>query len=172
MLLLDWVSDELLSGATEELLELSDDDGEEIRGTPATSGGSIELLLTFAAEESASIAELLRRSWLLGMSRTLELLDWGSHAVSPHVGSGVSMGPIGSPDSDCPRQALKEKVDAMPSAAAMLPFTAVVSFAFPVTFFFSIFINIPEHSFGVTTCQTFRKWKPCWPSCPSRHRGT
>ena len=141
-------SRELLSGATEELLELSDDDGEEIRGTPATSGGSIELLLGFVAEESASSAELLRRSWLVGISRTLELLDMmGSQTTSPHVGSGDSMGPMGSPDSDCPRHALKEKVDAMPSAVAMLPFMAVDSFAFPVTFFFSIFINKPEHSF-------------------------
>ena len=58
----------LLDCASEELLELSDDDGEEIRGTPATSGGSIELLLGFVAEESASSAELLRRSWLEGIS--------------------------------------------------------------------------------------------------------
>ena len=139
-------SRELLTGVAEELLELSDE-GEEIRGTPATSGGSIELQLGFVAEESASSAELLRRSWLVGISRTLELLDMGSHATSPHVGSGDSMGPMGSPASDCPRHALKEKVDAMPSAVAMLPFMAVDSFAFPVTFFFSIFINIPEHSF-------------------------
>ena len=140
-------SRELLTGVAEELLELSDDEGEEIRGTPATSGGSIELLLGFVAEESASSAELLRRSWLVGISRTLELLDMGSQTTSPHVGSGDSMGPMGSPDSDCPRHALKEKVDAMPSAVAMLPFMAVDSFAFPVTFFFSIFINKPEHSF-------------------------
>jgi hypothetical protein len=72
------------------------------------------------------------------MSRTLELLDWGSHAASPHVGS--CSGPIGAPDSASPRQALRESVAAMPSVDAIAVFAAVESDALLETFFFSIFI--------------------------------
>lgn len=96
-LLLDMVSDELdagslaelLSGATDELLELSEDEGEEIRGAPEDMGGSKELLLgkssyggmtpaswigsieellSSFADESASTASLLRCSPLEEMS--------------------------------------------------------------------------------------------------------
>ena len=53
-------SKELLTGIAEELLTRSDE--EEMSGIPAEIGGSFELLLIFAAEERASIAELLRAS--------------------------------------------------------------------------------------------------------------
>lgn len=139
-------SSELLTGVAVELLELSVDDGDEMKGTPAESGGMFELLLIFAAEESASSAELLRRSWLLGMSRTLELLDWGSHATSPQVGVGSGSGAITEPDS-APMHAFNVNVEAMPRAVAIEPFTAVESFAFPKTFFFSIFMLDPNTFF-------------------------
>jgi hypothetical protein len=60
-------SSELLTGTTAELLDL-EEDGDEIKGTPAESGGSLELLLIFAADESASSDELLIGSWLEEMS--------------------------------------------------------------------------------------------------------
>jgi hypothetical protein len=60
-----WISsDELLSGAADELLELSDEEGDDIRGTPAVISGSFELLLILVADESASSEELLMGSWL------------------------------------------------------------------------------------------------------------
>ena len=62
-------SKELLTGATDELLALSEDVGVETWGTPEDIGGSKELLLSFvAADDSASRDELLRRSWLDLMS--------------------------------------------------------------------------------------------------------
>ena len=161
---------ELLTGVAVELLELSVDDGDEMKGTPAESGGSFELLLIFAAEESASSAELLRRSWLLGMSRTLELLDWGSHATSPQVGVGSGSGAITEPDS-APMHAFNVNVEAMPSAVAIEPFTAVESCVFPVTLFFSICILDPN-SLLITSYRTFRMWKPCLLPCLDHRRGT
>ena len=97
------IEDELLDSSL-TLEELSDDsdDGEEIRGTPAEIGGSFELLLIFAAdEESASSTELLRCSWLKGISIAEEL---DASVVLP-VLSG-STGLMGAPDSASLTQAL------------------------------------------------------------------
>ena len=129
------IEDELLDSSL-TLEELSDD-GEEIRGTPAEIGGSFELLLIFAAdEESASSTELLRCSWLSGISITEEL----DVSVVLPVLSG-STGLMGAPDSASLRHPLKN-TEVMPSNEATLIFVALDNCEFPVTFFFSIFIKV------------------------------
>ena len=92
-----------------------------------------------AAEERASMAVLLRGSWLRGISVILLELD---SLASELVGVG---GGVGGPTmlSDSSLQPLMTAAVANPNVAAMAVFVALENLMLLVIFLFSIFIKTP-----------------------------
>ena len=94
-----------------------------------------------AAEERASMAVLLRGSWLRGMSVILLELD---SLVSELVGVGGGVGPAMLSDSSL--QPLMTAAVANPNVAAMAVFVALENLMPLVIFLFSIFIKTPTQN--------------------------
>ena len=124
------LSDELLTAFSEELMGVSEEElarfSEELLGDCTDE------------EESASMASLLRRSWLSGISATEEL-DVFSGLFGVLL-SG-SIGPATGLLSASSKQPLIKMAD-MPSNEATPALVALDKREFPITFFFSIFIKI------------------------------
>jgi hypothetical protein len=130
------LSDELLTAFSEELMGVSEEElarfSEELLGDCTDE------------EESASMASLLRRSWLSGISATEELDVfsglWDASLLLGLLLSG-SIGPATGLLSASSEQPLIKMAD-MPSNEATPALVALDKREFPITFFFSIFIKI------------------------------
>ena len=105
----------------------------------------VELLVVCATDERASMAELLRGSWLSGISVMLLELD---SLVFELVGVGDGVGPAMLSESSL--QPLMIVAAAIPNDAAMAVLVALENLMPLVIFFFSIFIKAPtQYSFIV-----------------------
>ena len=133
------LSDELLTAFSEELMGVSEEElarfSEELLGDCTDE------------EESASMASLLRRSWLSGISATEELDVfsglWDASLLFELLLSG-SIGPATGLLSASSKQPLIKMAD-MPSNVATPALVALDKREFPITFFFSIFIFSPDY---------------------------